>query len=176
MKVLSIHGYHGDPQNSIAKALAAQGCEVISPAIDYDSADPEALFAQLAEQAASEQADLLAGTSFGGFFAACLSAELSLPVILVNPCLLPFFDLPRLSYSGNLRPLMRLFAKLAALDNRKVSCIVGEKDSVLRSQEFTVQLTKNERFVSVPEGEHFGWTLPLETYLSEILPKIHIQR
>lgn len=172
MKALSIHGYHGSPQNAAATALTAQGVAVTAPAIDYDSIEPEAFFETLCGIAQKEQTDLLAGTSYGGFFAACLAAELSLPVILVNPCLLPFYDLPQLGFTGDIRPLMRLFPKLAALRSEQISCIIGAQDEVLRSQAFTIQLTQNERFRCIPDGKHGGYTLPLDTYFREILPQI----
>ena len=94
--ILNIHGYGGSAQNSAYAALLSLGCDVTSPQLDYDAVCPEKVLKTLREMAVTCHADTLIGTSFGGFFAALLCAELHLPTILVNPCLMPFDILPRL--------------------------------------------------------------------------------
>ena len=88
--ILNIHGYGGSAQNSAYTALLSLGCDVTSPQLDYDAVCPEKVLKTLREMAVTCHADTLIGTSFGGFFAALLCAELHLPTILVNPCLMPF--------------------------------------------------------------------------------------
>lgn len=171
MKVLNIHGYCGDPRNAAYQALAACGCEIVSPPVDYDAENADAVIGKLRDAAAGQDFGLTAGTSLGGFFAAVLAAELDLPVILVNPALLPFLHLPRLGFKGDIRPYIRLFGTIDRLDINKVSCIVGGRDEVIDTHDFTERLLGNERFRIVPEGMHSGATLPLKEYFGEILGK-----
>lgn len=76
--ILNIHGYGGSAQNSAYTALLSLGCDVTSPQLDYDAVCPEKVLKTLREMAVTCHADTLIGTSFGGFFAALLCAELHL--------------------------------------------------------------------------------------------------
>ena len=170
MTILNIHGYAGHPQNSAYQALQAIGCKnIIAPAIDYDTQSPDSIIEQLEEVINKQKIDLIVGTSFGGFFASVLSVRCNLPVILINPCLLPFLIefLPH----DELLSLIIYFGMLSDIDNTKVSCIVGDEDEVLGDHYFTETLLKNERFRRVPGGKHSGATLPLKEYFKEILFK-----
>ena len=154
--ILNVHGYHGSPKNSAYTALHEIGCEyIISPSIDYDSEEP------------SNKADMIVGTSLGGFYAAVLSARHDLPVMLVNPCLTPFF-LDILS-KFKTRPLVKLFGELATIDSSNVSCIVGDDDEVLGNHAFTEKLLGNSRFRRIDGGKHSGATLPLKEFFTKML-------
>jgi hypothetical protein len=169
MRVLNIHGYHGSPTNAAYTALQENGCLVISPALDYDALAPDAVMNLLRGTVQKEQLDMIAGTSLGGFFAAVLCAELHLPTLLVNPCLMPFLHLPRLGYQGDIAPFLPLFGKLGTLNREQVSCIVGGKDEVIDTHDFTAHLLQNARFRVIPDGMHSGFTLPLHEYFSDVL-------
>ena len=150
---INIHGYNGTPQNAAYAALQANGCtDIIAPAIDYDAETPDSILDKLRHIAADKNVSLIVGTSLGGFFAAVLSAELHLPVILVNPCLMPFLHLPRLGFQGDISPFIPLFGTLDRLDIGNVSCIVGGQDEVIDSHDFTQKLLGNARFRIVPAG------------------------
>ena len=169
MKILNIHGYGGSAQNAAYQAWQENGCQVISPALDYDALAPDAVHTMLRETVSAEGIDMVCGTSYGGFFAAVLSAELHLPAVLVNPCLLPFLHLPRLGYKGEIQPFLPLFGKLSALDSRIVRCITGGKDEVIDTHDFTANLLHHTNFRVIPDGMHSGFTLPLMEYFAEIL-------
>ena len=170
MKILNIHGYGGSAENSAFKAFKDCGfTDIIAPALDYDKLPPEQMLDYLSNIAKNENAELICGTSLGGFYAALLSAELDMPVILVNPCLIPFLHLPRLGYNGDIKPFVKLFGKLSSLHSDNVSCIIGEKDSIIDTHDFTENFLTNPRFRKIPDGDHFGYTLPLKEYFSEIL-------
>ena len=47
IKILNIHGYHGNPKNSAYQALEALGCEIIAPDLDYDNVSPENILGSL---------------------------------------------------------------------------------------------------------------------------------
>ena len=113
------------------------------------------------------KADMIVGTSLGGFYAAVLSARHDLPAMLVNPCLTPFF-LNILS-DFKTRPLVKFFGELSKIDSSNVSCIVGDDDEVLGDHAFTEKLLGNSRFRRIEGGKHSGATLPLKAYFSEML-------
>ena len=124
-KILNIHGYHGSPKNSVYTALHEIGCEnIISPSIDYDSEEPSNIIGTLNMLRVQYKADMIIGTSLGGFYAAVLSARHDLPVMLVNPCLTPFL-LDILS-DFKTRPLVKLFGELAKIDSSRQSRICRE--------------------------------------------------
>ena len=166
MHILNLHGYGGSPRNAAYAALQANGCDVIvSPAIDYEADAPEVILDRLRSIIREQNIRLLVGTSLGGFFAAVLSAELHLPVILVNPFLMPFLTFPEY-----IQGYISSFGTLSGIDRQLVSCIVGEEDEMLGDHQFTRDLLENERFRSIPGGHHSGATLPLKAYFAEVLP------
>lgn len=168
MRIFNIHGYNGNPENSAYLALKELGCEIISPALDYDAETPEKILGRLTRIVGDCQPDTIVGTSLGGFYGAVLSLRTELPLILVNPCLMPFLHLPRLGYEGEIRPFLPLFGELSKLKNSSVSAIVGGSDEVIDTHDFTEILCGNSRFRVVPGGEHSGATLPLREYFAEI--------
>ena len=170
--VLNLHGYHGSPQNAAFSALQENGCTAVtSPAVDYDAVSPAALLEQLRALAAEKQIGIITGTSLGGFYAAVLAAELHLPVLLVNPCLMPFLHLPRLGYPHDIRAFLPFFGELSALAADQVCCIVGGDDEVIDTHDFAKHLFGNPDFRIIPGGRHSGFTLPLKDYFREMLQK-----
>jgi len=170
LNVLNVHGFRGAAENCAYSALKSNGCNVFSPSFDYDAESPEQILNKLRDIVDKNHIDFVVGTSLGGFFAAVFAAERNLPLVLINPCLLPFLHLPRLDFKGDIRPFIPLFANLTKIDVSKVSCIVGAKDELIDSHDFTKNMFNNERFRIVPEGMHSGATLPLPDYFREILP------
>lgn len=173
MRVLNIHGYKGNPENSAYHALENIGCEVISPAVRYDYYEPEKIIEKLRKMFTDNECDIIVGTSLGGFFGAVLSARLSVPVVLVNPCLMPFVTLPRLNPTGDIcqyiRRYVHLFPEIADMDISVTSTIIGGQDEVIGYHDFTEILLRNKDFRIIPDGKHSGATLPLEKYFTEIL-------
>ena len=169
MKILNLHGYNGSSHNAAYAALTEKGCEVISPQTDYDSINAHDFISEMKTIISEQNIDMLAGTSFGGFFAAVLSAELDMTVLLVNPCLMPFLHLPRLGYRGDIKPFIELFGKLSGINTDNVSCIIGGADEIIDTHDFTKKLMYNERFRIIPDGKHSGATLPLKEYFGEII-------
>lgn len=170
MTILNIHGYGGTPQNAACVALKANGCDsIFSPQLDYDAETPDNILGRLRYLAADQNAELIVGTSLGGFFAAVLSAQMHLPVMLVNPCLMPFLHLPRLGFQGEITPFIPMFGTLNRLDRDNVSCIVGNADEIIDTHDFTERLFGNARFRRIPGGHHSGATLPLVEFFAEML-------
>jgi hypothetical protein len=164
MLILNLHGYNGSPENFAYKALSELGHEVISPITDYENESPDSIMGKIRTIADDKHPDIIVGTSLGGFYAAVLSAELDIPVILVNPFLMPFLTFPE-----HIKPLIALFGELSKLKSENVSCIVGSDDEVLGDHTFTKDLLDNQRFRIIEGGGHSGATLPLVEYFSEVI-------
>lgn len=164
MLILNIHGYGGSPENCAYKALIGLGHKVISPAFDYENESPDNIMDRLRSIAEDKSPDIIVGTSMGGFYAAVLSAELDLPVITVNPFLMPFLTFPE-----HIKSLIALFGELSKIRSENVSCIVGSDDEVLGDHTFTKDLLDNQRFRIIEGGGHSGATLPLVEYFSEVI-------
>lgn len=171
MKILNIHGYKGNAHNSAYAALEALGYngDIVSPQLDYDTTRPEKVLEILHQQIAENKVNIIVGTSLGGFFAAVLSAQLNLPVILVNPCLMPFIYLPGLGYIKDVKPYMTMFGKLLKLKKYNVSTVVGGQDEIIDTQELTKSILQNSRYVFIPKGKHSGATLPLKQCFEKFL-------
>lgn len=163
MKILNIHGYHETPNNFAAVALKKLGHEIVSmKPIDYDSENPQIIIDRLSNLLSENSPDVIVGTSIGGFFAAVLSARNDLPVILVNPCIIP-----------ELNESLSLFWELADLNLYNVSTIVGEKDEIIDHSKITKAFLYNQRYKIIPNGKHSGATLPLEEFFKETIEHIN---
>ncbi len=167
MKILNIHGYKGSAENSAFSALKATDAEIISPQLDYDKENPEKLLEKLGKMIVENAVEIIVGTSLGGFFALALSVRTGLPVILINPCLMPFVVIPRLDYKGDVRDFIRIFGEFADADKNKMYAIVGGEDEIIDSHDFTLHFIPNHEVV--PEGKHSGVTLNLDEKIPRIL-------
>lgn len=169
MKVLNIHGYHGNAANSAYAALQKCDFDIISLQIDYDRTSPETVMQLLNSQFTNNFCDAVVGTSLGGFYAALISMKNECPCVLINPCLLPFLHLPRLGYQSDsgIIEYIRLFSGLAEVDGNLVSTITGGQDEVIDTHDFTRSIFQNERYIVVPDGKHSGNTMPLETIFKD---------
>lgn len=164
MKILNLHGCQEQRHNSAYEALIANGCAVKSLSMDYDAESPRRIRNRLRKIIKAYHIEVIVGSGLGGFYAAVLSAELYLPVILVDPVLLPFLML-----SEHTEDYVALFGTLSALERRKVSCIIGERSDCVRLLGFVRNLLMNRRFCIVPEGEYSNGTMPLKAYFAEVL-------
>jgi 5'(3')-deoxyribonucleotidase len=95
-RILFIYGFGGSPSSTfcrlIREALPANEYEVLCP--EYPQDDVEGSISFLEDYIEKEHCDLVMGTSLGGFFTLCLST--SLPRVVINPCMMPSVELPRL--------------------------------------------------------------------------------
>lgn len=168
MKILNIHGYKGSAENSACLVLKEMGLDVISPQIDYDAESPQKILDKLKNIFTENKPDYIVGTSLGGFFALLLSAEYNIPVILVNPCLMPFITLPELNHSRDVSGFIRLFGNFADIRQENISAIIGGQDDVIDyHNSLTRKFIKN--CTVVPDGKHSGATLPLKEFFGETI-------
>ena len=169
MKILNLHGYKGSSENCACTTLCEMGFEVLSPELEYDNCLPEEILQTLDKAVTQNNIDLIVGTSLGGFYGAVLSARTKLPAIFINPCLMPFVYLPRLGFQMSTDPFIPLFGELINIDKQNFSVIVGGKDEIIDSHDFTENFFANERFRIVPDGKHSGATLPLKEYFTDVI-------
>ncbi len=168
MKILNIHGYKGSAKNSACLVLKEMGLDVISPQIDYDVESPQKILDKLKNIFTENKPDYIVGTSLGGFFALLLSAEYNTPVILVNPCLMPFVTLSEISYSEDISGFIRLFGNFADIRQENISAIIGGHDDVIDyHNSMTRKFIRN--CTVVPDGKHSGATLPLKKFFGETI-------
>ena len=169
MKILNIHGFRGSAENAAFGALTGLGHDVVSPAFDYDAVSADIVIEKLREIIRDEAPQYIVGTSYGGFFAALLSAETGISAVLVNPCLMPFYHLPLLGYEGDIGAMISLFGGLAKADRGIVKCIIGGSDELIDTHSLETRFYGAENITVIPEGLHSGATLPLVEYFSEVI-------
>ncbi|MDE7121661.1 MAG: hypothetical protein K2O42_05820 [Oscillospiraceae bacterium] len=174
MKILNIHGYKGSPENSAKKILDQfnfNDDQVLSPALNYDRIPPVQVLAELEQIVQKQSPGVLVGTSYGGFFAAALCAKYQIPTILVSPCLLPFVHLPRLGCAWDVTEYLPVFNIISDLDKNLTATIIGGKDEIIDTHDFTRNFLENSNFMIHPDGMHSGATLPLKEFFKRILKK-----
>ncbi len=170
MRVLNLHGYKGSAENSMHHALLrSMNMEVFSPQIDYDNIMPKTLLRILTDCYEEYSCQAVSGTSVGGFFALQICVLKKCPTIVVNPCLLPFVYLPRLGYKNEkgILQFTELLGNLTGLDKNLISSVIGEKDELIDTHDYTKAMLFNSRYITVPNGKHSGFTLPLDEIFSE---------
>lgn len=171
MKILNFHGYKGNKNNSVCQALQKSNFEVVSPEIYYDDFTPKEILNQLLSIYDNDKFDAVVGTSAGGFYAVHISVLKKCPAILINPCLLPFIYLPELGYSveNGVTEFSEMFDCINKLDKKRVYTIIGEKDEVIDTHEYTKNMLSNQYFYTAAEGRHSGFTLPLKDIFEKTL-------
>lgn len=166
MKILNIHGYKGSADNSACLVLKEMGFEVTSPQIDYDAENPDRILADLRNISDKIKPDYIVGTSLGGFFTLLLSIECNIPVILINPCLMPFITLSEIDYSRDTSRFIRLFGNLSEINQKNICAIIGGQDEVIDyHNSMTRKLIRN--CTVIPKGKHSGATLPLKEFFRD---------
>lgn len=104
IKILYVHGYNGKPNGGSFQKLSKyagsvhfNGEEVEMHSFDYDESKPYEAVRELKLYYYEKDIDLIIGSSLGGFLVAnCEFARR----IVVNPCLVPSEELPKIGYTG----------------------------------------------------------------------------
>ena len=96
-KILFIYGYGGSPESTFCRlirdALPKNEYEVLCPVYPQENLTETRNL--LHEFIRREHIDLITGTSLGGFIA--LSLDTDLPRVVINPCMKPSVELPKLT-------------------------------------------------------------------------------
>lgn len=95
-----IHGYGSEVKESDIKydmlTAVGDGMFVFPYAPNYDN-DLNDEFIKAREFAINNRVDLVVGTSFGGYMASIVGAELDLPYVCINPVIDPYTTLNKLN-------------------------------------------------------------------------------
>ena len=172
MNILNIHGYKGTPHNAAYSALRSVEKNIISPEIDYDTEQPDAILNRLSDICADKNIDIIVGTSLGGFYASLISDKIHNPLLLVNPCLQPQQVIPAYGYKGDVDWFVKMSAAFDTLNMERVRCIIGGKDEIIGDHSFTKKLIGNTHITVIPDGMHSGATLELDKHLPEMLKTV----
>lgn|GEM_PF-805883 len=173
--ILNIHGYGGTAHNT-AYNILNKFCpgQIVSPQFDYDKYSPNNIVSILERLIEAENISVIVGTSLGGFFACCMNRKHEMPIILVNPCLLPFITLRQISNTYNFarygKQLFELFGQhMGELDRRYISTIVGKSDEIINHETTTKYFIRNKRWYKVNGGHHLERTDELSAAFQNIL-------
>ena len=96
-KILYIHGYNGNKHGVSYQRIKkyAKGFDVV--AIDYDQEKPNEAIRTILDYVYDNNIDLVIGSSLGGFLTMnCFD----IPRVVINPCIMPVMELPKLGYKG----------------------------------------------------------------------------
>lgn len=107
IRILYVHGYNGKPEGESFQRLAKYanaanfgGEQVEMHTFDYDATKPFKALRELKHYYYKNDIDLIIGSSLGGFLAASLDFARR---IVVNPCLSPSVELPKIGFTGDVR-------------------------------------------------------------------------
>ena len=99
MKIFYIHGFGSSFDETSAKITTLKTLgEVSGVDIDYTKSFSD-IKKLLIEKIIESKADLIVGTSMGGYYAAELGNELGVPFVAINPAITPYISLQK--YVGN---------------------------------------------------------------------------
>ena len=130
MRILNLHGFGGDGNNTNYMALRKlfPEAEIVSRTYDYMHTYCEDIIDDCCFEGGF---DLVVGNSFGGFLAYIIGAELGIKTILTNPCIPAYEYIPRIIKGyGNGAELKELWANYAG-KNHNCYVLLGTDDKVL---------------------------------------------
>ena len=96
MEVLYIHGFNGSPSGSTGTFVRKRFGKANVVAPQFDLMDHDGTRAKIEELLAPGEIKIVVGHSFGGFYALKAARE-GLFTVVVNPCIRPSAEIPRLS-------------------------------------------------------------------------------
>ena len=167
-KVLFVYGYGGSPQSTMCqlfrKYLPKNDYEIVS--FVYPQHDCAQAVEFLEHKIEREDIDLVLGTSLGGFITLALNTKV--PKYVVNPCMRPTVELPKLTprpdHPDDVQPSPELIATYEPFENQlfakshKEEPITGffaENDELVGTRYVEEFAIKFGRTVMIP-GSHFG--------------------
>lgn len=166
--ILFIYGYGGSPQSHfctlIREALSKDEYNVLCP--QYPQEDCSQATDFLLKYIDENNIDLVIGTSLGGFIALILDTRV--PTIVLNPCMIPSVELPKLEprpdHPDDVRPSAEMiatykpFEPLAfnkeAIKRRLVVGMFAENDELLGMKYKDAFIDCYDRVRYMPGGHH----------------------
>lgn len=103
-KALFIHGLHSDSEfttgGNVAEILKEHGYETIHPS--FNLLDCKKTLTRIEQIVKEEKVSVIAAHSLGGFYGFIFPFEIK--KILINPCLKPELEIPKLMFEGEVFP------------------------------------------------------------------------
>ena len=167
-KVLFIYGYGGSPQSRfctlIREALPKGEYNVLCP--QYPQEDCNRANDFLLKYIDENNIDLVIGTSLGGFIALILDTRV--PTIVLNPCMVPSVELPKLKprpdHPDDVRPSAEMIATYKpfepsafnkeAIKRRLIVGMFAENDELLGMKYKDAFIDCYDRVRYMPGGHH----------------------
>lgn len=157
MKVLNLHGYKGNSNNTNFRILEDAGYEVISPQTEYDDYDPNTVVEMLSRIIEEEKPELIVATSFGTFFGKILSCKYNIRLIATNPCLRPEISLKRIApdyfKEGFEAEIVKYVFSNEHRGYKEDTFIIGNNDEVIDHNRITMNEAALATLIIV-EGKH----------------------
>ena len=167
-KVLFVYGYGGSPQSTMCqlfrKYLPSDRFEIVS--FVYPQHDCSQAISFLEKKIEEEHIDMILGTSLGGFITLCLNTDK--PKIVVNPCMRPADELPKLTprpdHPDDVQPSPELIATYEPFEHQlfaknhigeRIVGFFAEDDELLGTQ-YVDNFAAQFGSVHMIPGSHFG--------------------
>ena len=178
-QALFIHGLHSDSESTtggfVAEILRQYGFETIHPT--FDLMDCKATMEQIKKIIIGEKVSLVAAHSLGGFYGFAIPFDSV--KILINPCLKPEIEIPKLLYpeQGEVFPenlkkewpgLREEAIKNSAAEKSKTYGIFAKNDDLFSYAEYAGNELKFAQ-VTMIEGGHKPEKEQLASGLKEVL-------
>ena len=162
-KVLYIYGYGGSHLSSspqkLRKILNAQDFLVLC--VDYPQEDCAKALAFLQQYVIDEGIDIVMGSSLGAFLSLCLDVDV--PKVIVNPCLVPTVELPKLQpLPGKPHPTAAMVQSYAVFEEQafdhvtpQTICFMADEDELLGTQ-YRPAMQAQMPIVVIPGGHRIS--------------------
>ena len=164
IKILYVHGYNGKPDGGSFQKLSKYAAEadfggekVEMHSFDYDASKPREESRKLRLYYYETDIDLIIGSSLGGFLtAACYWARR----IVINPCLAPSVELPKVEYTGptndykSMEKMIGFFAKRG--DNQLCVGCFAQEDELLGTKYKEKFANSFPETYDIPGGHHLS--------------------
>lgn len=101
-KILYIYGYGSNPKDSSTMKVVKEvvdNLEYDLVSIEYDQNNPDIGLTMLEKYIKDHKIKYVIGHSLGGFFTLCINEDVK--KIVINPCMKPSFELPKLGKIDN---------------------------------------------------------------------------
>lgn len=149
-RIVCIHGFKGKPENLTYRKLKRMIPDAEIIAEGYDLTDVHTVFRRIEEL----KPDILAGNSLGGFYVLAYEGECK--KIVVNPCLIPANDIPKLDDSIPKETIflwVDLVKKLGTSMKNAFGIFSKDDELFQYKKEFDLLCNTEEQSISV-EGTH----------------------
>lgn len=165
MEVLYIHGFNGSPSGSTGTFVRKRFGKANVVAPQFDLMDHDGTRAKIEELLAPGEIKIVVGHSFGGFYALEAARE-GIFTVVVNPCMRPSAEIPRLSDTPVPEEWVaafrereeRLYARVGEEVRRNTFAVFGKEDELFSYKDlwletFSTDSVRGHRdWIMVPGG------------------------